>query len=77
LGLVVGDFESCEAESFDGSEDVVCGFCPSKRLGPVVDDIDIVADGLFQLSRRTMHPATDLLLGQLGEESLDLVDPGR
>lgn len=43
----------------------------------VVDDVDVVADRAFELASRAVHAASDLSLGEIGEEPFDLVDPGR
>jgi hypothetical protein len=39
--------------------------------------VEIVADGLLELSGRTMRAAADVVLGQRGEPALDLIEPGR
>ena len=67
--------EGSLAESFDGSQDVVGGFGPAEWLGIGVAGSDIAVDGGFELSRRAMGAALDLLFGQQREEALDLVDP--
>ena len=39
--------------------------------------IDELADGVLQLQRAAVHPAPDLLLGQLGKAALHQIQPGR
>ena len=63
-------------KTFDGSENVVSGFCPSKWFGIGVTGSDIGVDRGFQFGCRSMHAAFDLLLRQKREETLDLIDPG-
>ena len=69
------DAECPLAEALDGSQDVVGGFGPSERMGIAVVGFDIALDGGFELGGRSVGAALDLLLGQEGEEALDLVDP--
>ena len=65
------DAECPLAEALDGSQDVVGGFGPSERMGIAVVGFDIALDGGFELGGR-WGAALDLLLGQEGEEALDL-----
>jgi len=65
--------QGAQTEAFDGGEDVVCRLGPAKGVG--VDGVDIVSDSLFEFPGRAMAPAPALLLGQGGEEALDLVEP--
>lgn len=61
----------------DGREAVIRGLGPAERFGIGVDSGDVCLDGLLQLLRRAMDTAPDLPLGEVGKESLDLIDPGR
>ena len=44
-------------------------------LGVLVDRLDMLGDRLLQLDGRAVNPALDLLLRQIGEESLHPVEP--
>ena len=48
---------------------------PPERLGVLVDGVDVPGGRLLQLGGRSVNPAPDLLLRQIGEEALDLVEP--
>jgi hypothetical protein len=63
------------AESFDGGEGFVGGFCPFERPWVVVVALDEGADIGFELGDRTMDAALGLLAGEFGEPTLDLIDP--
>src|SRR5947208_11190026 len=76
LGLDFSGFEGGQAEPLDAGEDVIGGFGPDEGLGVDIDGLDVGGDGRFEVSRRTMDAAADLLFGEIGEEALDLVDPG-
>ena len=69
------DAECPMAEAFDGGQDVVGGFGPAERCEIAVVGLDISLDGGFEFGSRAVGAALDLLLGQQGEEALDLVDP--
>src|SRR6266403_4648226 len=72
---------SCPRDSltkaFDGSEDRVSGLGPSERPRVAVRDVDVIADRALQFERTAMRAATKLPVRELGEEALDLIDPGR
>ena len=55
----------------------MCGLGPHERLGIVVVQFEVLADGLFELSGRSMRAAADVVLRQRGEPALDLVEPRR
>ena len=69
--------EGGEAEALDAGQDGVGGFGPDEGSGMSVDALDVGADGGFQRARRAVHAAPELLVGEVGEEPFDLVDPGR
>ena len=71
------EFEGSHVEALDAGEDLVGRLVPPERLGVFVDRIDILGDRLLQLDGRSVNPAPDLLLRQIGEEVLDLVEPRR
>jgi hypothetical protein len=55
--------DSPETEALDAGEDLVGGFCPSERLGIVIDAVDVILDGLAEFLRGTMDAPPQLLLG--------------
>jgi hypothetical protein len=59
------------AESLDSSEDFICGFGPSIRLGIFIVPLDEGSDICLQLLRRGMDAATNLLPGELGKPAVD------
>jgi hypothetical protein len=63
------------AEAFDAGKDVVSGFGPSERLGRLVVGLNKAVDRLPEFPDRSVDIATNLLLGQQGEEAHDLIDP--
>jgi hypothetical protein len=71
---------SCPRDSptkaLDGGEYVVSGLGPSEGLGATVLDVNVVANSTLQFDGTAVCAATKLFVGELGEESLDLVDPG-
>ena len=54
---------------------MVGGLGPSEWFGIVVHGIDVVPNCLFELTGRAVHATANLLIGELGKEPLDLVDP--
>ena len=62
-------------EAFDAGKDVVSGFGPSERLGAWVWGSIKGVDRLLEFPDRSVDIATNLLLGQQGEEALDLIEP--
>jgi len=63
------------AKSRHAGEDLVSRFGPHERLGPGVRDLDIAADGGFQLAGAAVHTPAQLLLRQRCEPALDEIDP--
>ena len=66
-----------DAEPLDGGEDVVGRLGPSEGFGIGVVLIDEGGDVGFQVGDAAMDAAAYLLVGDQGEEPLDLVEPGR
>src|SRR5262245_14795885 len=56
-------------------EDFVSRLRPHEGLGSSVGDLDVAADGRFELPRAAVHAAAQLLLREGGEPSLDQIDP--
>ena len=54
-----------EAESFDGSEDLVCGLCPSEGFGIDVVLIDESGDVGLEFGHVTMDTTAYFLVGKL------------
>jgi hypothetical protein len=63
-------------KTLDGSEDLVSGLGPHEGLRVAVRDIDVLADGAFQFEGIAVRASTKLPVRELGEETLDLIDPG-
>jgi len=63
------------AKSRHAGEDLVSRFGPHERLGARVGNVDIAADGGFQLAGAAMHTPAQLLLRQRCEPALDEIDP--
>ena len=63
------------AEAFNGGEDVVGGFGPPERFWIGIVPIDETADVGFELGSGSVDAAVDLLAGEFGEPTLDLIDP--
>jgi len=55
---------------------LVGGFEPDEGFGVSVSEVDVLADGVLEFERAAMDAAAQLSVGQVREESLDLVDPG-
>src|SRR5258708_1292637 len=72
LGL---NHDGAAAKPFDGGQDVVGGFGPAKGLGVGIAGVDVNGDGGLQRGSRAVGAALDLLVGEQGEEALDLGDP--
>jgi len=72
LGL---DGDRAVTKPFDGGQDVVGGFGPAKGLGVGITGVDVGGDSGLQRGSRAVGAALDLLVGEQGEEALDLVDP--
>ena len=69
------DRDSAVTKPFDGGQDVVGGFGPAKGLGLGIAGVDVGGDSGLQRGSRAVGAAPDLLVGEQGEEALDLVDP--
>jgi hypothetical protein len=67
--------EGSYAESFDGIEDVVGGFCPAEWTRVLVVDLDERSNVLFEGLGRVMDASSDLLFGEKREDALHLIDP--
>lgn len=65
-----------EAETFDGGEDVIGGLCPYEGLGSFVMCFDEGKDVVFQCGCGAVNASADAVIGDEGEEALDLIDPG-
>src|SRR2546425_4787535 len=59
----------------DACQDLVGCLRPHEGLGALVRDLDVAANGGFQLTRAAMDAPADLLLRQRGEPPLDEIDP--
>src|SRR3989441_5571675 len=72
---------SCPRDSltkaFDGGEDLVSGLGPHEGLRVAVRAVDVIADGALQFEGTAVRTPTKLPVCELGEEALDLIDPGR
>jgi hypothetical protein len=73
--LPLGGLHGSETETFDAGEDLIGGFCPAEGFGIVVDGVDVILDGLFELLRGAMVTSPQLLFSQKSEEAFDLVQP--
>ena len=73
---MVGGIQGSGAEALDAGEVVVGRPDPAEGFGIVVDGVDVPVDGGFKVAEGAMDAAADLFVGQLGEEPLDLVEPG-
>ncbi len=69
--------EGCEAEAPDACQYVVGGFGPCEGFRASIGGLDVGYDGRLQVGRGAMDATPDLLVGQVGEEPLHLIDPGR
>ena len=61
----------------DGGEDAVGVGGPDEGLGIVVGLVDEAVDGGLEVDDGAEHAASEPAPGQLGEEALDAVEPGR
>src|SRR5437867_7008284 len=72
---------SCPRDSltkaFDGGKDLVSGLGPHEGLRVAVRDVDVIANGALQFEGTAVRTPTKLPVRELGEEALDLIDPGR
>jgi len=75
LFVLVSWVRNPQTKSLDAREDVIRGLGPRERPGVIVVQIQVLANGLFELARRTMRAAPDVLLGERGEPALDLIQP--
>ena len=69
--------QRAEAEAFDAGQDVGRGLGPAERLWGGVVLVDEAGDGGLEPCHALVNTAPDLLFGDEGEESLDLVEPRR
>ena len=67
--------EGAEAEALDAGEDVVGCPGPAEGLGVTVLGLDVAMNGGLELGGGAVDAPSDLLVGELGEEPLDLIDP--
>lgn len=63
------------AETLDTGKDRVGGLGADEEPGRGVGDIQVLAEGLFELHRRALGGAADAALGQCCKAALDLADP--
>ncbi len=63
------------AEALDACQNVVCRLRPLEGFGIVIDNVDVILDGLFKLLRGVMDTTPKLLFGQQSKQALDLVQP--
>ena len=71
------DLAQCCSRPIDLFETVLGSSGPFERLGCLVVPGEIVVDGRFQFGDAGEGSAADGFPGDLGEETLDLVQPGR
>ena len=67
--------ELFERAAFLG-KDLVGGLGPEVGLGAGIVAQEVIVDRLLQLGHARERPAPDALIGDLGEEALDEVEPG-
>jgi hypothetical protein len=65
----------CSFSSFDLFEDIVCFGGPDEGLGLAVVLFDVSEDGLLKVFDAGEHAATELILGEVAEETLDHIEP--
>ena len=63
------------AETFDGSQNLVCRLSPFEGLRVFVVQVDEGTDIGLELPDGGVDTSLDLLSGEFGEPALDLVDP--
>ena len=73
--LSLGGLDVCYAEALDACQNVVCRLRPSEGFGIVMDGVDVILDGLFELLGGAMATASQLFFGQQGKQAFDLVQP--
>ena len=69
------NLEGAPAEALDGRQNIIGRLGPAQRLRVVILVPDERLDGGDQLFHRLVSAPFDLLLGEEGEEPLDLIDP--
>lgn len=62
----------CTSDFF---EDFAGGGCLYERFGLGIECFEVVHDGLLQFGDASEDAAADALIGDFGEEALDLVEP--
>jgi hypothetical protein len=65
------------ASASDLGKNVACFGRPNERLGFGVMHGDVIVDGRFEVSEAGEHAATNALVGDVSEETLDHIQPGR
>ena len=65
------------ASASDPGKNVACFGRPNERLGFGVMHGDVIVDGRFEVSEAGEHAATNALVGDVSEETLDHIQPGR
>lgn len=66
---------SLPREASNTGEDLIGCLGPDVGLGLLVSCVEELLDGILELSDAAVTSSSDLLVCELGEESLDLVDP--
>jgi len=69
--------ERSGAEARDRGEDFVRCFRPNEWFGVFVGRVDMATDRIFELARAAVTTSSKSFVGELGEPSLNEVDPGR
>ena len=69
------NIESLPREASDAGEDLIGCLVPDVRFWFLVSCVEELLDVSRELSDATVTSSSDLLVGEFGEESLDLVDP--
>ena len=64
------------ASASDLGKNVACFGRPNERLGFGVMHGDVIVDGRFEVSEAGEHAATNALVGDVSEETLDHIQPG-
>src|SRR5439155_8991260 len=73
--LLVSCFRSSQTKAGDVGEDLVGCLDPHKGRRSLVVERQVEPDGVLQGSPAAVSSASQLLLGEQGEPTLDLVDP--
>src|SRR6202158_5120871 len=62
--------------SSDSGDNFVWVLGPGKRFWVCVGLVEEAVDGIFEFPQRSEHAALETLVGELGKETLDSVEPG-